>query len=169
MAKAIYYKQKINSRIKNKEIILDKSSKELYKRIIEQVDNYKESSSGKIGIIHGDPVFTNVIINSKNNIYFIDPRGIVGKKYTILGDIFYDYAKILQSVTGYDFILNDLDIDKNYINEIYDFFKICFVKKFGNEKFDYLKSLTASLYFSLQNFHIKERNKKFIHLARKLI
>ena len=93
---------------------------------------------------------------------------MVGKKYTILGDIFYDYAKIFQSVTGYDFILNDLVIDKNYINEIYDFLKSILLK-FGNEKFDYLKSLTASLYFSLQNFHTKERNKKFIHLARNLI
>ena len=46
------YKQKINSTIKNKEIISDKSSKDLYKRIIERVDNYKISSNGKIGIIH---------------------------------------------------------------------------------------------------------------------
>ncbi len=77
------YKKKINNRIKNNEIILNKSSMELYKNIIEQVDNYKLSSNGKIGIIHGDTVFTNIIINSKNKIYFIDPRGIVGKKYTI--------------------------------------------------------------------------------------
>jgi GTP:adenosylcobinamide-phosphate guanylyltransferase/thiamine kinase-like enzyme len=56
------------------------------------------------GIIHGDPTFSNILINSKNETFLIDPRGIFGKT-KIYGDCNYDWAKLYYSVNGnYDSI-----------------------------------------------------------------
>ena len=43
-------------------------------------------------------------------------RGKIANKATILGDKFYDYAKLYQSLIGYDFILNDKSISFSYID-----------------------------------------------------
>lgn len=56
-------------------------------------------------MIHGDPVFTNVLINSYGKLKFIDPRGHIGDHNTIYGDPMYDWAKVYQSLLGYDFVL----------------------------------------------------------------
>jgi len=53
-------------------------------------------------IIHGDQVFTNIIINNYDKIKFIDMRGKLGTELTICGDL----EKIYQSLIGYDEILN---------------------------------------------------------------
>lgn len=56
--------------------------------------------------MHGDPVFTNVLINSQGKLKFIDMRGALGDgNITIKGDVFYDYGKVYQSLLGYDLIL----------------------------------------------------------------
>lgn len=67
--------------------------------------------------IHGDLCFSNIILedsyreddigNIRKHIYFIDPRGIIGKEYTTLGDYRYDIGKLAHSVIGrYDQIKN---------------------------------------------------------------
>jgi len=53
---------------------------------------------------HGDPWFPNIIYGN-NEIVFIDPRGSCCDINTILNDRNYDYAKILQSLLGYDSII----------------------------------------------------------------
>jgi tRNA A-37 threonylcarbamoyl transferase component Bud32 len=50
-----------------------------------EINNYGETT-----IIHGDPVFSNIIKKESNNIKFIDPRGGYLSKFTIFGDKFYD-------------------------------------------------------------------------------
>ena len=42
-------------------------------------------------MIHGDPVFTIILINEYDEIKFIDMRGLVGDKLTIYGDWLYDW------------------------------------------------------------------------------
>ena len=52
--------------------------------------------------IHGDPTFSNSIIDHNWNVYFIDPRGYFHTK-GIFGDKLYDYSKLFYSaVGGYD-------------------------------------------------------------------
>ena len=52
--------------------------------------------------IHGDPTFSNTIIDDKLRVWFIDPRGYFHKP-GILGDAQYDFAKVYYSaVGGYD-------------------------------------------------------------------
>lgn len=52
--------------------------------------------------IHGDPTFSNTIVDDKLRVWFIDPRGYFHKP-GIFGDAHYDFAKVYYSaVGGYD-------------------------------------------------------------------
>ncbi len=54
--------------------------------------------------IHGDPTFSNTLVDSDNQIWLIDPRGVFGKTL-IYGDCRYDWAKFYYSAIGnYDSI-----------------------------------------------------------------
>jgi capsule biosynthesis phosphatase len=69
-------------------------------------------------VIHGDPVFSNVLITKDSHIQFIDMRGRVGNTLTLQGDAMYDLAKVYQSVRGYDYII--LDRDRNNATRLLD-------------------------------------------------
>ena len=63
---------------------------------------YETLNVFEYNIIHGDPNFSNILINENDNdIKFIDPRGYYSKNQ-INGLIDYDYAKILYGISGYD-------------------------------------------------------------------
>jgi len=52
--------------------------------------------------IHGDPTFSNSLVDDKLRVWFIDPRGAFAKP-GIYGDAWYDFAKVYYSaVGGYD-------------------------------------------------------------------
>jgi hypothetical protein len=65
----------------------------------------KSYSVSEIKPTHGDPWLANIIYNTNNTIKFIDPRGSCCNINTLLNDKNYDYAKILQSLLGYDHAL----------------------------------------------------------------
>lgn len=66
-----------------------------YETIIE--DNLLKNIS--YNVIHGDCTFSNSLIDVKNQVWFIDPRGIFGKT-KVYGDIRYDWAKFYYSAVG---------------------------------------------------------------------
>lgn len=68
-----------------------------YKDLQEKVNNIFEDTT--FGIIHGDCTFTNTMIDTEGNIYFIDARGYFGKT-DIVGDPDYDWAKVYYSIAG---------------------------------------------------------------------
>lgn len=52
--------------------------------------------------IHGDATFSNTLIDDNLRVWFFDPRGYFSKP-GIMGDAWYDYAKVYYSaVGGYD-------------------------------------------------------------------
>ena len=59
-------------------------------------------------------VFSNVISLPNNQIKFVDVRGIDDGNQTCFGHPLYDYAKIYQSLIGYDEILLDKKIKVSY-------------------------------------------------------
>ena len=79
--------------------------KEIFNEINNFLKEYERLKKGKISVIHGDTVFTNIIINEYNKIKFIDMIGKLGSELSIYGDWLYDWAKVYQSLIGYDFIL----------------------------------------------------------------
>ena len=50
-------------------------------------------------VIHGDPSFSNSLVDKDNQIWLIDPRGSFGKT-KIYGDKRYDWAKLYYSAVG---------------------------------------------------------------------
>ena len=69
-------------------------------------------------MIHGDPVFSNVIATPDSGLRLVDMRGKLGDMLTIRGDCMYDFAKTYQSVCGYDFVLLDRPVVDGYVEEM---------------------------------------------------
>jgi len=123
-----------------------------------------ESLKGEYKIIHGDLVFSNIILTNTGKIRLIDVKGKQGNDLSIFGDCFYDYAKIYQSLIGYDEILLDKKIKESYKNKMINYFN----SKFTNEDLEKIKNITKSLLVSLIPLHNEPTKfKKYINLAKK--
>lgn len=132
------------------------------------VDNLNSLTSEgfKRVMIHGDAVFSNVILLNNNKIKFVDVRGIENDKKTCFGNKFYDYAKIYQSLIGYDEILLDKKIKISYKTKLINLFEL----QFSSEDLQKIKWITSSLLLSLIPLHEdKLKYEKYIDLAKKLI
>jgi len=143
-----------------------KNSNSFYLDILEKLSVYENNKSGKIGIIHGDPVFTNVFL-TESRIKLIDPRGKIGDSLSIYGDVYYDFSKIFQSILGYDYILNGIEINYEYRDRMID----AFSSRFNEDELYNIKVITASLIFSLIPLHeaSKEKFEKYFNIIEKLI
>ena len=143
------YNQKLVERYKNYDYSRFKNSEKIYNEIYKYLENYENLNMGIKKNIHGDPVFTNILINKYQKIKFIDMRGKIGDKLTIYGDWLYDWAKIYQSLIGYDEILMSKEINKKYKNNMINYFKEYFINKYSESDFSNLKMITKSLLFTL--------------------
>ena len=141
-------------------------SEEIYLKLSDYFLDYENNKRGTCGIIHGDPVFTN-IFQTERGIKFIDPRGKLGEDLTIVGDVYYDYAKIYQSILGYDYILSDSEINYEYRERMIEEFE----RNFSGEEIIKIKWICASLFFTLIPLHTKSEIKfnKYFNIIKKLI
>jgi capsule biosynthesis phosphatase len=162
------YTEKLKKRIEDFNFNLFENSTNLVEEITLFFERYESSKSGKIGVIHGDPVFTNILIDNMDNLKFIDMRGKLGKVTTIYGDIFYDYSKIYQSIIGYDFILMDKDLDVTYINSNKKIFEEYIINNFGRESMENIKYITKSLLFTLIPIHNNQKCIDYYNLINKI-
>ena len=121
-----------------------------------KLTHYENNDKGIKKVIHGDPVFTNILINNYDKIKFIDMRGKQGDDETIYGDWLYDYAKIYQSLIGYDEILLSKKVNEVYKNRMINFFKNYFIEKYSENDFQNLKTITDSLLFTLIPLHPRD-------------
>jgi thiamine kinase-like enzyme len=156
-------RQKLLDRYKSYDYSQFYNNKDTLDKILTFLDTYTTKS---VTAIHGDPVFTNILIDNENVIKFIDMRGKQGSTYTIGGDPIYDLAKVYQSLSGYDCVLNNttftvnqklIDQLKNWIEKNYSF------------SFDEVRKFSAGLYFSLIPLHNNEKCQQYYQLSRNLI
>ncbi|MEK9767296.1 MAG: hypothetical protein VW683_00130 [Betaproteobacteria bacterium] len=131
-----------------------------WNKIYEFLHKYEQQHKVSV-FVHGDPVFTNIILTYDGKYKFIDPRGKVGELNTIFGDANYDWAKVYQSVIGYDHILAEQSVDKIKMQE----FKNVFFEETETDP-EVIKPLTASLLYSLIPLHDKH-HQKFLNLIYK--
>lgn len=94
----------------NKHYVINGKSTPTIREIIE--NSHVSVSDEDIWYIHGDPCFSNIIINNssvKVSPFFIDPRGYLDNgEFSNIGDIKYDIGKLAHSVIGrYDQIKSD--------------------------------------------------------------
>lgn len=136
----------------------------IYSLLLSSLDAYEDSNKGKIGMIHGDPVFTNIIHNSDTNSFkFIDMRGVLGDQLSVFGDTMYDWAKIYQSLIGYDSIIQNKTPSAEYIDKLTKiFFQKCPYKRRDVEV------ITSSMLFSLIPLH-DEHTEKFYSMCVRLL
>ena len=158
------YSKKIKERYNNYNYIIFNNSELIYNKLINYFDNYEKENKGIFGIIHGDSVFSNCIIDENNNFKLIDMRGKIDDKLTIYGDILYDYAKVYQSLIGYDEILFDKIISNDYKTKLLNIFIKFIENKLGIEYLEIIKMITNSLLFTLIPLHQDEKCILFYNL-----
>jgi capsule biosynthesis phosphatase len=150
------YFKKLQTRFNTNDYFFE-DAQEVYDKIID--DLTKSYSPTIVGIIHGDFWFSNIIMEYNDNYKCIDMKGQVDNILTLNGDMYYDYGKLYQSILGYDLILNNCQLDIEYINSI----KAHFLNKCREDKLniDYLTAVTKSLIFgtfhSIEGNEIKQR------------
>lgn len=158
------YCNKLNNRYINFDYSQFNDSNKIYNKIYAKLEEYEKNNKGIKTIIHGDSVMTNILINKYGKIKFIDMRGKIGNKLSICGDSLYDWAKLYQSLIGYDSILQDKIIDSKYKNKLIQIFESKFIENHSIEYLDYLKYITASLLFTLIPLHNNEKCQKYYEL-----
>ena len=75
-----------------------------------------------VDTIHGDLWFSNIIVGFDGLIKLIDVRGAVDGCLTLGGDPLYDYAKLYQSLLGYDSIIYESKYYSGYADELLQVF-----------------------------------------------
>lgn len=68
-------------------------------REFNRMTKHAVADSKPFGIIHGDCTFSNTLIDSEENIFFVDARGYFGNT-KLVGDPDYDFAKVYYSIVG---------------------------------------------------------------------
>jgi capsule biosynthesis phosphatase len=160
------YAEKIRNRYGNFDYTVFKNSAEIYTQILEFLVDYEKNEKGLIGLIHGDTVFSNIIITENDDFKFIDMRGKLGDELSIVGDIFYDYSKIFQSIIGYDEILLNENVSNKYRSSLIKIFNKFIIDNFGEERLYDIKMITNSLLFSLIPLHNDEKILKYFDLIK---
>jgi hypothetical protein len=76
-------------------------------------------------VIHGDYWLSNIIITPNGDYKLIDMRGCIGNCLSLAGDPNYDYAKLYQSILGYDYVLYDKieNYDTEYKESLLTYYK----------------------------------------------
>jgi len=158
------YGKKLESRYNSYDYSRFSGSESVCISLREDLKKYQESKRGKLTVIHGDCVMTNILINNLEKIKFIDMRGKVGSTLTICGDWLYDWAKLYQSLIGYDKILQGKNVSEKYENELLETFKEYFITSYSPEDFENLKMITKSFLFTLIPLHNNSKCLKYYDL-----
>ena len=91
-------------------------------------------------------------------------RGKIENTLTIYGDWLYDWAKIYQSLIGYDEALLSKNVSDEYKSKMIKCFKEYFIDIFSENDFANLKTITKSLLFTLIPLHNNEKCKLYYEL-----
>lgn len=157
------YNEKLKDRFKG----FDYNSIGMNDENLELILNSVKDNRGIYTPIHGDMVFSNIILTNDGSIKMVDVKGKRGNLLTIFGDPFYDFAKIYQSLMGYDEILLEKKISHSYKQKMVSHFE----KRFSLNPLDLIKikNITKSLLVSLIPLHNEPKKyKKYIKLANRI-
>ncbi len=166
------YCNKLENRYNNFDYSKFNNSNIKYQQLYDFLKDYELNNKGRKTVIHGDPVLTNIFINNYGKIKFIDMRGKVGNDYSIYGDWLYDWAKLYQSLIGYDKILMDKEQDflklDSYEKKMIKSFEEYFILNYSIEDFNNLKIITKFLLFTLIPLHNNDKCFKYYDLINTL-
>ncbi|SFM05084.1 NTP transferase domain-containing protein [Methylorubrum salsuginis] len=148
-------KLQINGRICRN--ILHPSNKAWFNRLVDTL------STETFVPIHGDPTFSNILIDTTGKPLFIDPRGRFGDS-PLHGDPRYDWAKVYYSVVGgYDFFnakrfelrIGNNSIDVNIDNHGWGHLKPIIERYLDDDLVD-VQIIHALIWLSLSGFAVDD-------------
>lgn len=148
---------------------------EVFRDVIAALEEYERGDFAlRCALVHGDPVLSNVFLDRLRPV-FIDPRGSLGGRLTSEGDALYDLAKVYQSLHGYDHMLRGLEPDEKTLAPLRAAFEAHVLSHplYGSPLsrcgIGALRSLTASLFFSLIPLHPADgRRRSYFEAAERL-
>jgi aminoglycoside phosphotransferase len=158
------YCNKLKKRYEKYDYSKFKNSEIIFNEIYYKLKYYEDNNLGRKSVIHGDTVMTNILINNFGKIKFIDMNGKLGNVLSLFGDELYDWAKLYQSLIGYDKILIDKNITELYENKMITFFIEYMKKLYDDNTIQYIKLITKSLLFSLIPLHDNDKCIKYYEL-----
>jgi len=158
------YSKKMIQRYRSYDYSMFNNSEKIFNELLEKLTSYENGNKGKCCAIHGDSVMTNILVNSFGKIKFIDMRGKLGNELTICGDFLYDWAKLYQSLIGYDKILLDKVINEKYEKKMIETFETKFLEFHSHADLNNLKIITKSLLFTLIPLHNNDLCYKYYDL-----
>jgi capsule biosynthesis phosphatase len=140
-------------------------TEEEIEKITKKLNSITDEGFNRV-MIHGDAVFSNIISLPNNQIKFVDVRGVENNINTCFGHPLYDYAKIYQSLIGYDEILLDKKIKVSYKTNMIKHFE----SKFTEDELSKIKTITVSLLYSMIPLHLEfEKLEKYVKLGKRII
>ena len=159
------YATKLKERYEKCKTVYDAlpNSKNTYEELLDLLDTYEKGDLGARGMIHGDAVFTNILLVANDKLKFIDMRGCVGAIDTMNGDVLYDYAKVYQSLIGYDEILLGVRVSDTYRQRMLRVFH-----SHLHAQFKSVIAITSSLLFTLIPLHTQHHS-EFFELSKSLL
>jgi len=114
------YISKLTHRISGPEYMPLPEVSGVYAELLRHLKVYMPTS---VPVIHGDAWFANLLWTYDNRIKCVDMRGRIGNTLTLNGDPNYDYAKMYQSLLGFDEVVFGLTpVDKEYRSHIVGLF-----------------------------------------------
>ena len=163
------YYVKFNQRLKIIDLKLVNHFKKHINRIKNFLENYENEKEGKLGIVHGDTVFSNIFKTTNNTLKLIDPRAGQLNTFSMHGDIFYDYAKIYQSLTGFEEIFSYKSVNKLFFIEKKKYYENLIKDLYGEKALKNIKYLTSSLIISLIPMQDKKKSYQFLELSKNIL
>ena len=160
------YTKKLKARFESYDYTNFENADKIYLDILKKLEEYEKQKKGQCGIIHGDPVFSNILIDKFGKIKLIDPRGVIGDENSIYGDIFYDYAKVYQSLIGYDEVMQNKSVANEYREDMINYLFEFITKEYSEMYIDVIKTITNSLLFTLIPLHNNDKCKGYFNLIK---
>jgi hypothetical protein len=160
------YSNKLKTRYSSYNYSRFQDHESVFNYLLEKLTIYEKSNTAKLSVIHGDTVMTNILINQYDKIKFIDMKGKLGDTLTIYGDSLYDWAKLYQSLIGYDKILMNKNISFSYESKMIQVFESYFIQLFSSEDLLNLKLITKSLLFTLIPLHHNDKCSSYYNLIK---
>jgi hypothetical protein len=160
------YGKKLTERYKSHDYSKYDGSEKIHAKLQTKLKEYEDGDFGKVGIIHGDPVFSNILIDKFGKIKLIDPRGVLGNSNSIYGDVFYDYAKVYQSLIGYDEVMQNKSVSNEYRESLIDCLFAFIKKEYGEDRVEHIKVIANSLLFTLIPLHDNDKCNGYFNLIK---
>jgi capsule biosynthesis phosphatase len=172
---ALNYTAKLKARFQVSAHYSFRSAQTIYDAIQQRMQAYVESpsfASNIVSVIHGDCWFSNILLTYRDEFKLIDMKGLVNGVQSLGGDKLYDYAKILQSLAGFDAILYDKEMDAAYRRSFIVFFQAWLEENDPSVRFEHVQTVTACLVFGV--FHAyadmgAEKKGRIVQLVQDLL